>query len=320
MLNTTPIATVAVIFNLVNHASLMAAVLYTLARREFEEVTITLIDIRDWLPTDMDQYVWVGVSGPALYKQYHQATAGQNATPTINRAWCDELVKKSICIDEVDSPQQLSLDTVIGQALVSFPGTIDTSPIKSKYHALFVQFAVLSQSFMKDTIEVDNYCAYYAALDLAHSMYFGEFVELADFQEISQHLSAPLAEFNETQKRMAKTLSHKLHEVWIEGYRVQKITTTGVDVYNLIRRIGLSKKAFVHVSAGSYGPVVYSDDVVLTEKAGFGKEAFLLMPKELSATKHPIVDDAVLLDINESRRSEDVGSTLTPVTPLRNHA
>jgi len=269
------IRTIAVIFNLANHASLMAATLFVMVHRFMDEtVSVVLVDIRDRLPQEMDQYVWIDAGGPDVFTTYCQQNATAISNPSAIKLWCKRLEEYSIVLTTEEDTKGLLSNTSMGKA-ITLLGGVDC--IGESLHMLLTRYGLLSQEFMQTNIDVWNYCKYYAALEAAYNFYMGHDVGVTD---ISKALAIPeevCEGFDASQKRVSKAMVFKSRETIIDNRTVQYITALGPDIFNIIRRIRLAKKPFVHMSTGSYGQVVYSD-IKFSEDVEFDKAVFMLTP------------------------------------------
>ena len=270
------IKSVAVIFNLANHSSLIAAALYVLARRAIEpEVSVILVDIRDRLPMDVDQYVWVDAGGPEVFRDYCKQNATAITDPSATKVWCRTLEDKSVVFTTEEDSKGLLMNMSVGQGLAHLGGT---DIVGDSLTSLFIKYGILGYEFSLNNIEVHRYCIYYAALEIAYSVYLGHDVGLNDFTRTLELPEEICDGFDASQKRASKAMVYKSRETTIDDHTVQYITALGPDVFNIIRRIKLAKKPFVHMTTGSYGQVVYSD-IKFSEKVEFEKAVFLLTPQ-----------------------------------------
>ena len=77
-----PVKTIVVVFNIANAVSVLAATLYTLVRQQQDDpdVSITLVDIRDNIP-EADLYLWVDSGKPDALREALKDRIGNVSNP-----------------------------------------------------------------------------------------------------------------------------------------------------------------------------------------------------------------------------------------------
>jgi hypothetical protein len=264
-----PIEKVVVVFNIVNHESLLASVLYTLIRQDLDKIDVVLADVRDDIPQDADQYVWIGVDNVA-YADILTRLYGDGKTFEEHRSFVTKVTKESIVI-RGDNKQRLLEETL--NALES------AQPVS---HAqISRRFIVASEVFMEHKVELETLELYSRTLDTAYRYYQGEAVTLDDFHRLASGTDSMKEFWLENQKKINKTATLKMRPVSINGRLLFMLNTTGPEVYFLLRRLSLSHKEWVHVSSGTHGVVVFSSVPINMDKEKHLVHVLKIQPNEM---------------------------------------
>lgn len=275
--------TFVVIFNLANHISLLAATIYSAMLRAVDpEYQVALIDIRDRIPRTADRYLWVESGSPAnlepLFKE-HAATA---ANPAEDRMWYRILREKSKVFESHHSETGEIAASVFGKIIHQFIGETSPEEFSENYEVrlgtvLLTHYWGLSKEFAKSTISVEDYIHYYRGLKLAYDAYHETPVSLEDLNSALKTVDGEEEGFSEKQKYMANLIARKTSETMVGRKHAFSISTLGPDVYGILRRIKLARKAFIHISMGAHGPVVYTESV-LDSTVEVSKDTLTLAP------------------------------------------
>lgn len=273
---------VAVIANIVDQSSLLAATLYTLVKRRHGEQEVCLVDIRDAFP-EADQYVWMDCGSPSHLKEYFMGLLQVQGThQAAQRAWYDTVIKKSLHLTslpaQTEDPDPAC--TVIGHALYQL---VKEGLLQEDEIGPYMRFSVLSIAFHTDKIEKEDVVAFYDLLEMAYQYYLGQNLSLEHFLHSSAPAQLEVDLFIEHQKAVNRAMVSKVREIVVGHRSVHYVTTVGPEVHGLIRRLRLAKKEFIHMSMGSYGSVLYASIPVPAELSEH--KALLRLTPEVEAVR-----------------------------------
>ena len=257
---------IAVVANIADQASLVAATLYTLVKRQKGEQSVQLIDIRDAFP-EADQYVWIDCGSASHLKEYFAGfVQASQASQSAQKAWYDGVVKKSLHIHaRPQSGEELDPTcSVIGQVIYRL---VEEELLQPDEIGSYMRLAVLSTNFHTDKIEKEDCITFYDILELAYQHYLGHPLTVGGFILTAPPSQLEIDLFVDHQKAVNQALVSKVREIIVGGRSVHYLTTVGPEVYGLIRRLRLAKKDFIHMSMGSYGTILYASVPVPAEMA-----------------------------------------------------
>lgn len=267
------VKSVTVVFNLVDHASLLSASLYALLRETLDGVSVRLIDIRDPLVDETDQYVWIGLGDWAAIQAYYQQIAvGSTVEETqAHKTYLNRIRQRSEFI-ATDSNEFL-LETTLARVDQGNP----TFPDVDLCH----RFSVMSETFMTPEIDIEGLEWYHRVLGLAYRLYQGHSVKLTDFHQCLPGSEQAQQDFLQAQKAVIRTANMKMREVHAAGRHMHLLTALDSEIYGLLRRVRLSKKEWLHVSMGSYGVVTSASVPVHLDVKSYGGHVLYLGPKHM---------------------------------------
>lgn len=264
------VSSIAIVFNLANHESLMAAVLCDLILTQ-AKMTTKLIDIRDVFPVT-DQYLWIESGSKEVFRAYMSASE-TSASMKKDAYGTNAILSKSIFFTSSLSEEKKFDDTIAGKI---YAWLVEGGYASEPDRKAFARIAMLGVEWLTGlnckNSAVDA-SAYYACLQSGYRHYTGEIISLESLISESIGNTVFAAMYAERQKVFGVAIGRRCRYVEIFGKGVQYLNTTGPEVYGIIRRISLSKQNFCHISEGSYGPVIYSStgipDVILKERSAF---------------------------------------------------
>lgn len=248
---------ICIVFNIINHESLVAAsMLHDAVKRRGDNAV--LLDIRDALVRS-DTYVWVGCGDEFDLMKYY----GTN----ISRKSLTAMIKNSIFIDntaEADS-------CLISEGMVVKAADLAELVVSGsdKIHigndlVTFRKWALTSMMYHSNGLDKTEYFAYSELLNTCYLRYHG-----MEYSDVSLESFSPRSIRDEAVEEAKhaitnKALTRKVHEVNHGGRGFAHITSMGPDVYNLIRRLNMAKKNFIHASESFLCGIVFSNAHVET--------------------------------------------------------
>lgn len=279
--NGAEVRSVCVIFNLINHASLMAAVLYATVLEERTALDVHLVDIRDVFPDDADAYVWFEAGTMEEYRAYYvsqYSAAKITPGPELMKGF-DAIEAKSTYVFEDTRQDMLVDDTVIGKA---FRELTDFEIINQSERTLFSKYAVLSMGWLQQSSEPSDVVAYHEALQWCYHRYCGKPMTIADLKQLSTVSEEKVEEYIRDQKNVNRSIAQRCKSAYVDGKFVYYLTATGSEIYGIIRRIRVTKNDFIHCSLGSNGVILYASSAIISEdftRSFIGQGVLNLIPK-----------------------------------------
>lgn len=253
-----PIRKVAMVFNYPDHASFTAAVLFKMIYEVSvpgHEKELILLDVRDAFPSDIDQYFWFETGTVSQFREYYHGMMEQINSDE-ERKWYLNMRDNSVRFFSKKIPDAAPADNVVGEMLTY---ALEHELLSKEQHERYMRFAVLSENFMTEELSAEEACAYYNVLNLANQQYHGSPLKIEDFYMVTKVTEEEIKLFIEEQSQINKVISNKCRQVIFgDNLGFYIVTTTSSDCHGLLRRLALSKKKVVHVTMGSYAPVVYS--------------------------------------------------------------
>lgn len=230
-----------VIFNLLDHESIIAANLYK-ASTVF--CNVTLIDIRDpVLPAE--SYLWLGVGDRDSLQNYYRKTLNPEQLQTV--------LDNSVFIERPDLLTKLSALVVERNG-----GGVEKTPLLAKWN-------ISAKAFYQNNGEVGRLVRYYQVLDMCHDAHVTSGDASEDIVAMSVEAGdAEISAFYAKQQRINKGLANKIRHMTYPisgGSTVSFIQFATMDkvAYSIIRRAMSTGKNFLHQSMGVYGQVIYSN-------------------------------------------------------------
>lgn len=253
-----PIRKIGIIFNYPDHSSFTSAVLFKMiyeASDLINQKELILLDVRDAFPSDIDQYFWFGTGTISQFREYYHGMMEQINSEE-ERKWYTYMRDNStrFTSQKVQDPEPS--DNVVGQMLAY---ALEKELLSVDQHQRYMRFAVLAENFMTEELSAEEACAYYNVLNLANQNYHGSPLKIEDFYAVTKVTDEEIKLFIEEQSQINRVISNKCRQVIFgDNLSFYIVTTTSADCHGLLRRLALSKKKVVHVTMGSYAPVVYS--------------------------------------------------------------
>lgn len=242
-----------VVVNVAHHASLIAGALYVTLAKKNTDLDILLLDVRDPIPGDRDQYVWINAGTLSQFENHHRAALGMSNNVEGDRAWCNHIADRSVFIVPNSNPDREVDQNVIGKTLAH---GAETGRLTQNDLNAFMKYAVLEERFDKPDLSDIEACLYYDMIDQAYYAYRGYDLELSAIR-LCDPDSYSVRHFLEQQRDINRAIGNKHRVVNFGARSFYYITTLDSDVHGLIRRIRLAKKEFIHISMGSYGEVIF---------------------------------------------------------------
>lgn len=270
------VTSIAIVFNIVNHASLMAAMLVGCFLRERTDLEISMIDIRDNIPMNASFYIWLDAGEHDDFRSYMEGAAINNVQL---RKWVMELKDRSLFLNSTKTQDRGVADTIIGQAY-DFLEQSYTAGLDDRL--LFSRYAVVSEEWLGNNIDAETASSYSEALQYSYYHYLGKELTLEILQSLLSPKEEKMAKYQADQKLFNRAMASRCRVRVIVGRTVQYLTATGPEVYAIVRRIALTRQEFMHVTEGSYGHVVYAS-ISLPDAALETKQVF-----NLSAVNEPL--------------------------------
>ena len=276
------VTSVAVVFNIANHLSLLAATLYSLVRGLHDpDVQVILVDIRDNLP-EADRYVWIDAGRPQVLRDALKDRIGSIKDPNGEKARIALIEKNSIVLETEATDTPSISTTSLGKVMMELEATFPSLEEDSLPRRLAARLWGLSLAFEQPKVAVEDYESYTRVLEMAYVGYHGTKISLQDLNTAAIDRGEPneerLLAFREEQQFFASLIGRKTRLELIGTTWAYYITAMGPDVYAFIRRIRLAKKPYIHTSMGCYGVVVYTDSP-LDASVALWKETIVLQPE-----------------------------------------
>lgn len=250
-----------VIFNLLDHESVVAATLY---KASTPLANVTLVDVRDPLHP-ADTYVWLGLgSREQLTDFYSVALMPQQL---------NEVMENSVFIERPGLMKKLS-DLVAERS-----GGVEKNPLLSKW-------SISADLFHDNSPEIERIVRYYAALDMCHRAYAhcGDAAEELSTMTLEAS-PVEVEEFKEKQREINKSLARKIRFITYPTkdssiHPFHQFTSMDSICYSLIRRCVTCNKNFLHTSMSVYGQIVYSNKRFDKQSFKHGNDAVLFIQSE----------------------------------------
>lgn len=272
-----PAKSVAVIFNLANHVSLLAATMYATTMKERTSLEVHLVDIRDIFP-EVDRYVWVDCGTTDDFRDYY----GQMAKNAYSDAWkikalIDKMAASSIIISPMVRQHRTIEETTIGKVFFLL---YEEDIVTLNDRSTFARYAISSEEWLLASMEASSAASYSAALQWCYHRYIGKPLTLKDFKLLlSEPSEEALEEYKQEQKEINRVISTRCRMASAGNLDFHYVVTTGPEVYGVIRRIAMAKKNYLHASEGSFGRVLYASMPIPSELIDQKRGLFTLAPR-----------------------------------------
>lgn len=252
------IKSVVILFNKVNHTSILAA---TFCERIYLErvpdVKVTLVDIRDMVPEDADRYIWVECGGPKSYVTYFMP--GGKAPVTLIeasvKALLRHLLENSVVIEPIVRQDRQIEETTLGRM---FFHLFEEGLAAMEDRTLFAKYAMLSEEYLGEKMDDISAAGYTTALTWAYNNYNGYPVTLKTMEVLLSPSQEEAMAFKEKQRLLNRALTSRFKVIHVGNRVVYQLTATGPEIYGLMRRIALARKEFLHISTGCFGTIYYA--------------------------------------------------------------
>lgn len=251
--------TITVVYNVVDHASLMAAVFYYMVLKVCSGKRVSLVDIRDSIPFDSVHYVWVSCATEETLPKIFEAEAMQNSE-LLN--WVRGLTDKSTFLNASKAHEVTFEKTVIGIAMnhlnENFSDTARMDRLYTTNNPIFNRYAVIGSKWHTNELTPDEVAVYSKALLMAYAVALG--VEEGDIECFESNLALGVEDqemIMDTIKILNTKMADYCRSYWVRGVNYIRVTRMGPEVYSIIRRIMLSNRTVRHDSMGLYGEVTF---------------------------------------------------------------
>ena len=229
-----------VVFNLIDHESVVAANLY---KASTPLANVTLVDIRDPI-MPADSYLWLGVGSRDQLVAFYEKS--------IPHSQLVEIMDSSVFIERPSLMKKLS-DLVCERN-----GGIEKAPLLAKW-------TISSDLFHSNTKEAERIVRYYEVLKLCHEAHVRGGDAAEEIAIVSSETDeAAVKAFKLDQKEINKGLGRKIRFI---TYPIKdkgtlpfhQFSTMDNVAYSIIRRCMSAGKNYLHQSMGVYGQIVYSN-------------------------------------------------------------
>lgn len=247
--------TISIVFNVVNHASLVAATLADICLTK-AGIETTMVDIRDVFPVT-DLYLWLDAGDKRTFENYMKTVVIGNP---LRDVYSDvkEISEKSIFLTSEVKQEAMFENMILGRL---FTYLLEKGYVNDGQQRAFTRLAMTGSNWLSglsgknDGIEV---ASYYQVLQICYRHYVGVKTTVMALELIMEGSDVGAEEYKLRQKEFGLAMSRRCRYVSVLGQGMQYLTMTGPEVFGIIRRISLSKQQYCHVSEGSYGTVVFA--------------------------------------------------------------
>ena len=264
------VKTIAIVFNVVNHASLVAATLADVSLSKAGIVT-TMVDIRDVFPV-ADLYLWLDAGDKTTFENYMKSVV---IGDPLRDVYSDvkEISGKSIFLTSELKQEAMFENMICGKL---FGWLFEKSYVAETQQRVFTRLAMTGSNWLSglggknDGIEV---ASYYQVLQMCYRHYVGIKTNDKILELVMEGSGIDPEEYKLRQKEFGLAMSKRCRYVSVLGQGMQYLTMTGPEVFGIVRRISLSKQHYCHVSEGSYGTIIFASatipDKLLKERGAF---------------------------------------------------
>lgn len=233
-----------IVVNMPNHESLVAGTLLKVTLLA-AGIPTTLVDIRDTL-IHGETFVWVGVGEREDLEDYFQEQLAKKDFKAI--------MDRSIFVNRTGEVDVIN----IADGLVCRLADLATEAGADSFSMR--KWAMPSMNFHRNEMDDVLSCQYYRVVGICYDAYYADTKICATLLDLDVEASnGGVVEQKMTLQSMNKPLGRKILEFGIGDGALVQTNTLGPDVHVILRRLGLAKKAFAHISMGCYGVVVYSN-------------------------------------------------------------
>lgn len=264
------VKTIAIVFNVVNHSSLVAATLADICLAK-ADIGTTMVDIRDVFPI-ADVYLWLDAGDKVTFENYMKSVVIGDPQ---RDAYSDvkEISEKSVFLQS-EIKQEAMFENMIAGKL--FNWLLEKQYVSPEQQRAFTKAAMLGSNWLSgmsgkgDGLEAS---AYHHCLQICYRHYIGNRTTVQAIELILEGSDVAAEEYRIRQKEFGIAMSKRCRYVSVMGQGMQYLTMTGPEVFGIIRRIALSKQQYCHVSEGSYGTIIFASvsipDKILKERGAF---------------------------------------------------
>lgn len=265
------IKSVAVVFNIIDHESLVASTIANMVLTA-NGIKTHMVDIRDVFPIT-DLYLWIEAGTKESFKNY---LTGNMVSCFKSDAWSstEDILKKSIFLQTGNLTNGICFEETVAGKLYEF--LKDRGFITQDDRKIFSQPAVLAYRWnheLSGANDGEEAASYHATVLACYSYYNGKKIEIPDLLKLMEPSQEATDSYFREQKDFGTAMTRRCRYVAVNGQGMQYLTMTGPEVYGVIRRIILSKQKYCHVSEGSYGSIIYGtasiSDKILKDRATF---------------------------------------------------
>lgn len=265
-----------IIFNLGDHQSLLAAVLTSLVLKKYGHYVI-LQDIRDAFQGDVDILTLIGVGDLDDYQNYYQNFLKNRSSILEEKALFKRLESHHTSLMEGDG--QSLLHNAIENLLMRFPEDRDINRMW--------RFVIPAECFYSREMDAISLERYLRVLKLAYGTYLGHETTLGEIIDLEPMLDEHSALVSLKDMRPAfESFRSRMEEVIHDGMSYLMLTSIGPDIYQMLRRVKLARREFIHATTGMYGQVVFSSIPVRLKAQDVNERLFYITPEEMPLDAH----------------------------------
>lgn len=266
----------AIIYNIADQRSTANAA-YLAALYEVDCGQIDLIDIRDVIPSDKDEYLWVDCGNPKKYAKYLRTYGNPKGSVNSYKAYTDAIEALGVKSKLLNGPNvsahqyEYSITHCVVEHFLEYLST--QRPVSTTSECVDPVLDPLTQELhlqgAKLQARTDNYYRADASVSdiVSHTHYLSKAVgyiqgqvsayELLEALEFTARPQDILA-YQRTQQSFSRKLLSLLREVKWEDTTLTVLTTTGLAGYQAARRLLMAGKPFIHLSTCGFGQVLWT--------------------------------------------------------------
>lgn len=250
---------VSIVYNLVDHLSLTAAVLLAKSIEENTLTKVECVEMADVFDSESQYYVWVGCGVDVLnrFKEYY--LSGQPAS----KKSLEYILSRSRVLDEsVIKDEFGGFTSVIMDAYYFLLEERVIGPT-ALYTLLFERFEKLGKTWNSKVCKEEDLAVYSECLEIFHKvMRTWDFLSITTIFQLSVSSPEKTDEYKKGLSMVSSSFVSRFRAIKIVNTEYQYVTTTSPEVYAVLRRIGITGNDFLHFRQGSYGSITYSSTKV----------------------------------------------------------
>ena len=248
---------IAILFNIANHESLISAVLAAaVIRRSQKECRVGLYDIRDPLASVYAGYIWIGLGEAHDLVNYYQ-----------DKKIFSEIQKRSAFINTIPiTPHE-------GEEGVDELRALDATLVSQVHDrlleagfesgALLKKWSFPSLRFFTNKIDADVCCRYYELLSECYAAYYGNTENLEYILSISLDASEEeVKAYFKASAKVNRKLSRSVRQIVVGDTVYSFLSELSEDTYKILRILRMGNRHYIHGSMGSYGNIFYSSSAI----------------------------------------------------------